>query len=74
MNVPWTNPTLQEIYQGQTSFNTSANVYELPTANVWVYVIIETTFAESHPMHLHGQFILCRSPSHYIPVLLLTFY
>ena len=55
MEVAWTNPTLQEIYEGDTTYSAQSNLYRLPEANVWTYVVIETSVAESHPIHLHGK-------------------
>ncbi|KAF2469246.1 multicopper oxidase [Lindgomyces ingoldianus] len=55
MVVEWANPTLLQILDGDTTFNTSNAVLELPTADVWIYVIIETTQAVPHPIHLHGH-------------------
>ncbi|MCJ1236200.1 hypothetical protein MMC14_004178 [Varicellaria rhodocarpa] len=55
MEVAWTNPILQQIYESDTTYSNSSNVYQLPTANVWTYVIIETNDTGSHPIHLHGH-------------------
>ncbi|KAF2191310.1 multicopper oxidase [Zopfia rhizophila CBS 207.26] len=38
-----------------TSFNTSNAVIELSEADEWAYVVIETTLAVPHPIHLHGH-------------------
>ncbi|KAG9198494.1 hypothetical protein G6514_009926 [Epicoccum nigrum] len=53
--VDWENPTLEKILDGNTTFATSNAVIELPDANVWTYVVIETTLAVPHPIHLHGH-------------------
>ncbi|KAL4945502.1 hypothetical protein BDV06DRAFT_219193 [Aspergillus oleicola] len=55
MEVFWENPTLLQISQNNTSFKESEAVIELPNANEWVYLIINTTMAISHPIHLHGH-------------------
>ncbi|KFY12484.1 hypothetical protein V491_06782 [Pseudogymnoascus sp. VKM F-3775] len=51
----WDNPTLLQIYDGNDSYTDSSHVIELPTADEWVYFIIETTNAVPHPIHLHGH-------------------
>lgn len=53
--VDWEDPTLEKILAGNTTFATSNAVIELPDANVWTYVVIETTLAVPHPIHLHGH-------------------
>ena len=54
MVVDWDDPTLLQVYGGATSFNTSNAVIALPDADEWVYVVISTTLAVPHPIHLHG--------------------
>lgn len=49
----WANPTLQEIYNGDTIFNKSEAV-TLLSKNEWYYLIIESPLAVAHPIHLHG--------------------
>ncbi|OBT62136.1 hypothetical protein VE03_08311 [Pseudogymnoascus sp. 23342-1-I1] len=51
----WDNPTLLQIYEGDDAYTTASHVIELPTADEWVYFIIETTNAVPHPIHLHGH-------------------
>jgi FtsP/CotA-like multicopper oxidase with cupredoxin domain len=53
--VEWDNPTLLQVYDGATTFDTAQHVIQLDTANEWVYFIIETTLAVPHPIHLHGH-------------------
>lgn len=55
MIVGWEDPTLQQILKGNTTYATSDAVLELPDANAWTYLIIETTLAVPHPIHLHGH-------------------
>lgn len=50
----WADPTLLQIYDGVTSFNSSNAVVELSTADEWAYLVIETTLSVPHPIHLHG--------------------
>lgn len=55
MLVDWADPTLLQISQNVTTWNTSNAVIELPDADEWVYIAIQTTFAVPHPIHLHGH-------------------
>ncbi|KAL2009195.1 hypothetical protein VTN00DRAFT_7389 [Thermoascus crustaceus] len=52
MAVEWDNLTLKQIYLNQTDWESSEAVYELTTANEWVYVIVHSS---AHPIHLHGH-------------------
>jgi FtsP/CotA-like multicopper oxidase with cupredoxin domain len=52
---PWDDPTLLQVYNGNTTFNASEHVVEIPTADEWMYFIISTTNAVPHPIHLHGH-------------------
>ncbi|RYP66628.1 hypothetical protein DL771_007697 [Monosporascus sp. 5C6A] len=54
MVVDWADPTLLQISNNVTTFDNSDAVIELPNANEWVYVVIQTTLAVTHPIHLHG--------------------
>lgn len=51
----WEDPTLMKIMAGETAFETSNAVVLLPNADEWVYVVISTTLAVPHPIHLHGH-------------------
>ncbi|KAI9744648.1 MAG: hypothetical protein M1818_002177 [Claussenomyces sp. TS43310] len=51
----WDDPTLLQVYNGDTNFTASSHVVELDTADEWVYFIIETTNNIPHPIHLHGH-------------------
>jgi hypothetical protein len=53
--VEWNDPTLLEIYNNATTFSNTSSVIELPTADEWAYIVITTTFAVAHPIHLHGH-------------------
>ncbi|KAH9223453.1 extracellular dihydrogeodin oxidase/laccase [Leptodontidium sp. 2 PMI_412] len=65
--VEWEDPTLLQLYEGDTNYTTSSHVIELPTADEWVYFIIETTQAVPHPIHLHGHdfFIIAQGSGTY---------
>ncbi|UKZ78755.1 hypothetical protein TrVFT333_006500 [Trichoderma virens FT-333] len=54
MVVDWENPTVLQVYDGATAFNTSNAVISLPDAGQWVYTVISTTMPVPHPIHLHG--------------------
>jgi FtsP/CotA-like multicopper oxidase with cupredoxin domain len=51
----WDYPTLLQVAEGNDTWVTAQHVIQLPTAGEWVYFIIETTFAQAHPIHLHGH-------------------
>lgn len=55
LQLDWENPTLQQIYNGATTFAESNAVISVPNANEWVYLMINTSFAVAHPIHLHGH-------------------
>ena len=67
MVVEWDDPTLLQIYNGDTNFTNTSGVIELPEADEWAYVIIETAVAVPHPIHLHGHdfFVLAQSTGTY---------
>lgn len=55
MVVDWADPTLLQIYNDATTFETSNAVIELPEADEWAYIVIQTSLAIPHPIHLHGH-------------------
>ncbi|CBF71547.1 hypothetical protein AN6830.2 [Aspergillus nidulans FGSC A4] len=57
MHVDWTDPILLEIYRNHSvsTFANTSGVVELPKANEWVYVVIETELTVPYPIHLHGH-------------------
>lgn len=55
MVVDWEDPTLLQVANGNSSWDDSNAVITLPTADEWVYMAIQTTFAVPHPIHLHGH-------------------
>ncbi|KAL3462213.1 laccase [Aspergillus heterothallicus] len=57
MHVDWTDPSLLEIHRNHScaTFANTSGVVELPRANEWAYVVIETTLSVPHPIHLHGH-------------------
>jgi len=64
----WEQPTLLSIDQTGTYSNSSGPLlFELPKANQWVYIIIQSPIPLPHPIHLHGHdfFILGAGPGSY---------
>jgi hypothetical protein len=55
MAVEWADPTLLQIYNGESNWANQSGVIELANADEWVYIIIETTNSVTHPIHLHGK-------------------
>jgi FtsP/CotA-like multicopper oxidase with cupredoxin domain len=55
MKVLWENPTLEQVYNNQANFTDSSGVIELPFKDGWIYLMISTTVAVTHPIHLHGH-------------------
>lgn len=53
--VEWDNPTLLQVWNNYSDWNTSQHIIQLDTADEWVYFVIETTIAVPHPIHLHGH-------------------
>ncbi|KAI8964489.1 putative multicopper oxidase [Daldinia sp. FL1419] len=67
MLVDWENPTLLQVINEETNFEVDDSVLQLPDANVWVYLAIETDLAVPHPIHLHGHdfFVLAQDTGSY---------
>jgi hypothetical protein len=55
MQVAWEDPTLLQIQNDATNFSSSSGVIEIPNANEWVYLLINTSIPVAHPIHLHGH-------------------
>ncbi|EUC41696.1 multicopper oxidase [Bipolaris oryzae ATCC 44560] len=74
MVVDWEDPTLMKILNNETSFETSNAVIELPNADEWVYIAIQTTLSVPHPIHLHGHdfFVLAQGTGTYSSSVSLT--
>ncbi|KAF2678339.1 multicopper oxidase [Lentithecium fluviatile CBS 122367] len=67
MVVDWADPTISQILNGTTTYDDDDAVVSLPDADEWVYVVISTTMAIPHPIHLHGHdfFILAQGTGTY---------
>lgn len=53
--LDWADPTILQVYNNVTSFNTTSNVIQLDTADEWAYIIIQALNGVPHPIHLHGH-------------------
>lgn len=51
----WAYPTVLQAAEGNDTWTDEQNIIELTTADQYVYFVIETTFAQAHPIHLHGH-------------------
>ncbi|KAI4862339.1 multicopper oxidase [Hypoxylon rubiginosum] len=65
--VDWKNPTLLQVVNDVTEFETDDSVIQLSEPNVWFYMAIETDLAVPHPIHLHGHdfFVLSQGTGSY---------
>ena len=60
MVADWSNPTLQYVVNGITTYPASMNLYQLSgTATTWTYWVMQWTGGNGpplpHPVHLHGH-------------------
>lgn len=51
----WDYPTVQQAYEGNDTWASAQQVYQVDTANQWVYFVVQTSNGIPHPMHLHGH-------------------
>ncbi|KAI9146803.1 Laccase-2 [Paramyrothecium foliicola] len=65
--VDWAEPTLGQVLDGATTWETENAVLELSEANQWVYLVVQTTLGVPHPIHLHGHdfFVLAQGSGTY---------
>lgn len=49
------HPTLQQVYRGESNYTESSLAIDIPGAEQWVYIIIESRIPLPHPIHLHGH-------------------
>ena len=70
LEVDWQDPTALMILNNDTTWSSSNAVIELPTADEWMMLIIETNFPVPHPIHLHGHdfFVLASGTGSYADV------
>lgn len=52
---PWDYPTLQQIVEGNTTYDPRQQLIHLDSAKKWVYALIRTDAFTPHPIHLHGH-------------------
>ena len=58
MTIHWEDPTLQYVFDGNTSYPAAADIIEIPTEGVWTYWVIQIAPnmpPPPHPIHLHGH-------------------
>ena len=62
MRVDWSKPTLDYVIDGDYSFESRRNVYEINQVNAWTFWVIQTVQGDPvnipHPIHLHGKLSL----------------
>ena len=65
----WDDPTLLQIDENRAQFTNQSHAYFLPEANQWAYLLIESSYNTSHPVHLHGHdfLILGQGTGYYDP-------
>jgi hypothetical protein len=64
MQVAWKDPILLQVYENAKSFRNSDALIELPEANKWAYIVIETAMDTPHPIHLHGHDFVILAQGH----------
>ncbi|KAF7186453.1 Laccase-3 [Pseudocercospora fuligena] len=60
IRVNWQHPTLQNVLDGNYTFEAKTNVFEIDRpANAWTFWVIQTDQSDTvrlpHPIHLHGH-------------------
>ncbi|KAF2160971.1 multicopper oxidase [Zasmidium cellare ATCC 36951] len=56
MAVEWADPSALQIINNETDWTNSSGVIEFEgDADTWAYIIIQTSNAIPHPIHLHGH-------------------
>ncbi|KAF2148105.1 multicopper oxidase [Myriangium duriaei CBS 260.36] len=53
--MDWKKPTITSVLNGSTAYGANSNAITLDQANEWMMLIVETTAAVGHPIHLHGH-------------------
>lgn len=51
----WDYPTLLQVSESNDTWGDAQHVIQTPTADETIYFVISTTFAQAHPIHLHGH-------------------
>lgn len=52
MAVEWADPSALQIINNSSSWSSSSGVIECPDADTWSIIIIQTSNAIPHPIHL----------------------
>jgi hypothetical protein len=55
MLIDWQNPTLLQIYNNEKNWTATQGIVQVDEANKWVFVLVQSSLALPHPMHLHGH-------------------
>ncbi|KAK1757105.1 Cupredoxin [Echria macrotheca] len=55
IDVTWDKPTLQDVLDGEGTFQTAQNIVEMPGQTQWTFWLIQNLSPVPHPMHLHGH-------------------
>lgn len=64
----WNYPSLEQIADGNNTWTTDQHPVLLPTADETIYMVISTTTAQAHPIHLHGHdfWVLAQGTGDYV--------
>ena len=65
----WENPVVQQILDGNNTFDPRQHIIKVDSARKWVYALIRVAQGTSHPIHLHGHdfYILGQSSEEFNP-------
>lgn len=59
MYIQWDHPTLQYVFDGNTTYPKNLDIIEIPDEGTWTYWVIQEITADvppiPHPIHLHGH-------------------
>ncbi|KAK0639775.1 laccase 3 [Cercophora newfieldiana] len=66
---PWDYPTLQQIVEGNTTYDPRQQLIHVDSKREWIYALVRTSSGTTHPIHLHGHdfFILGQSDQEFNP-------
>ncbi|KAK0622732.1 laccase 3 [Immersiella caudata] len=66
--TPWDYPTLEQILEGNTTYDKRQQLIHVDGKKEWIYALV-TTGGTTHPIHLHGHdfFILGQSDQEFNP-------
>ncbi|KAK5656055.1 hypothetical protein OQA88_5194 [Cercophora sp. LCS_1] len=66
---PWEYPTLQQVLEGNTTYDPRQRVIQVDNTKEWIYALVRTSPGTTHPIHMHGHdfFILGQSDQEFDP-------